>query len=150
MTPPWRRPLPPAPLETSQPGTSPSRTLISTMTTWREKGSLCSASTWSATTGRQVRLNGTRPPVPPLNSSLFQIWSHRDKGQWWANIFDPCQSLQVDAGVVEGLNLQEVILTQGSRGTDGHRDRRVIFATGAQWGLRHVPCVEQWRLSWVP
>lgn len=73
-TPPWRRPPPPAPLGTSQPGTSPSRTSISMTTTWRGRGFLCSVSMWSATTGRQVRSGGAVLLSQLLSSEGGQFW----------------------------------------------------------------------------
>lgn len=68
MTPPWRQHPPPAPRETSQPGTSPSHISTSMMTMWRGRGFLCSVSMLSAMTGRQVRLSR-----PGLLSHVFLL-----------------------------------------------------------------------------
>ena len=68
-----------------------------------------------------IRVCGVQAPISSLLTDYLYIEIFRSDDQMSRT--PPRRSLQVDAGVVVGLNEQAVTLLQGSNGTDRQRER---------------------------
>ena len=66
-----------------------------------------------------IRVCGVQAPISSLLTDYLYIEIFRSDDQMSRT--PPRRSLQVDAGVVVGLNEQAVLLLQGSNGTDRRR-----------------------------